>query len=77
MSSVAVGRSTLGPAVQGKVEYCGSVSIDLPDNVTARIVGNAVVLNGTYHGVLRFLGRCAGLQFQLILDDARKRLGWP
>ena len=75
-AAVVTGHGTLIPAVQGNVEFGGSVSVDLPDGVTARVAGNAIVVNGTYDGIVTFLGRCATLQFQLILENARRRLGW-
>lgn len=75
-AAVVTGYGIPIPAIQGKVEFGGSVSVELPDGVTARVVGNAIVVNGTYDGVVTFLGRCAALRFQLILDNARRRLGW-
>lgn len=76
MSAVVTGYGTPIPAVRGKIEYGGSVSVDLPDGVTARVVGNAIVVNGTYDGIQELLGRCAGLSFRLRLEDVRRRL-WP
>lgn len=76
MSAMVVGYGTPTPPVRGEVEYGGSVSVDLPEGVKARIVGNSVVLDGTYEGVQAFFRRCHSLSFRLHVENVR-RLLWP
>lgn len=75
-AAIVTGYGTPTPDVRGNVEYGGSVSVDLPDGVTARIVGNAVVIDGTYEGVQAFFRRCHALSFRLHVENVR-RLLWP